>query len=306
MLPRWITLDAGERVVWCTGRRLQWSTTQGQMVSLVVLGMLGMVTVIPVAILLGLAIAKESPWLLLAIVFGVAITTALVIRWFRRPRYFLTTHYFRISGWMLSRAFPLAWLTRVDRHQEVVHTRLGRETIDTGKLVLTFSNGARTIVAPQDREGLWDLLYGSVLSRSLDLAALPGLDGSAGSAELRPDLFVAKTTFTEGDRYGPLLIGPTRVIRFTEPLPTALQARLFTLIASTANAEALEASVETHLAKHPDAGHSIVLKRSETILEFAANALRVESQGQSKVIESSPADATRCAAFFAPARSAYR
>jgi hypothetical protein len=41
-------------------------------------------------------------------------------------------------------------------------------------------------------------------------------------------------------------------------------------------------------------------------LEFAANALRVESQGQSKLIEFSPADATRCAAFFAPARSAYR
>jgi hypothetical protein len=276
------------------------------MVSLMVLGLLGMFLVIPMTIVLGAALTEKSPWLLLGAVGSVALASVLVIRWFRRPTYYLTTHYFRTSGWLLSKTYPLAWLTRVDRHQQVVQTRFGTETVDTGKLVLTFSNGVRTIVAPQDREGLWDLLYGAVLSRSLDLAALPGLDGSAGSAELRPDLFVAKATFTDGDRYGPLLIGPTRVIRFTEPLPTALQARLFALVASGTNAEAIEALVETQLARHPDAGHSVVLQRSATSLEFAANALTVTSQGQSKVIELDPADAARCAAFFAPARSAYR
>lgn len=271
-----------------------------------VLGFLGMFLAIPMAIVLGIAITQKSPWLLLAAAVGVALGAKLVIRWFRRPRYFLTTHYFRISGWLLSRTFPLAWLTRVDRHQQVVQNAFGSETVDSGKLVLTFSNGVQVIVAPEDREGLWDLLYGAVLSRSLDLAALPGLDGSAGSAELRPDLFVAKTTFTDGDRYGPLLVGPTRVIRFTEPLPTTLQARLFALIASATNGEAIEALVETQLARHPDAGHSVVLKRSETSLEFAANTLTIASQGQSKVIALAPADAARCAAFFAPARSAYR
>jgi hypothetical protein len=306
MLPRWVKLEAGERVVWCSGRRFQQSASQGQLLSLMVLGVFGMFLVIPMAIFFGMAISKKSPWLLIALGAVVACAVSLVVRWFRRPTYFLTTHYLRIPGWLISRAFPLAGLVRVERDQRVVSAHGGRETVDTGKLVLTFSNGARPIVAPQDREGLWDLLYGAVLSRSLHLGALPGLDGSAGSAELRPDLFVAKATFTEGDRYGPIVIGPTRVIRFTEPLPTALQARLFTLVASATNAEAIEALLETQLVRHPDAGHSSVQNRNEITLQFAGKALTVSSQGQSRVIEFSPADAARCAAFFAPARSAYR
>ena len=58
---------------------------------------------------------------------------------------------------------------------------------------------------------------------------------------------------------------------------------------------------------HPvSPGHTLVLKRAETTLSFANGQLTVSSNGPEKVIEFEPADASRCAQFFAPTRTPYR
>lgn len=302
VLPGGVLLSPGERLVWCSKRRFQPIYSQGQVVGLVMVSIFLMLLAVPVAILL-FAIA---PWLLLLGLLGVGLTTLLLARWYRRPAYYLTTQHFIVASGLVPRVFELASLTHCTRHQQVVHSRFGRETIETGKLVLRFANGAQPVIAPQDRDGLWDLLYQGVFSRSIQLGALPALDGTPGAGELRVDLFLAKTTFTEGDTYGPLLIGPTKVIRFTERLPTALTARLYTLAATGTNGEAIEGQIEAELVRHPDAGHTLVLKRAETTLSFANDKLTVSSNGPEKVIEFEPADASRCAQFFAPTRTPYR
>ncbi len=70
--------------------------------------------------------------------------------------------------------------------------------------------------------------------------------------------------------------------------------------------EAIEAQVEAELVRHPDAGHTLVLERAETTLSFVNGKLTISSNGPEKVIDFDPADASRCAHFFAPTRTPYR
>lgn len=150
----------------------------------------------------------------------------------------------------------------------------------------------------KDFEGFWDFLHHGVLARDVDLTALAPLDGAPPPAEKREDLLFVLHTRTGGEAYGPLFIGPTRLIRFTEPLPRLLESTLLTVLASPQSAEQIEPQLG-HLIRHPKAGHSLVLELTATPLRVEGTTLLAEREERDEEIELAARDAERAARFLA-------
>jgi hypothetical protein len=224
----------------------------------------------------------------------------------KRPAFFLSEqHLFarrRLGGFD---ALDLAKLRRCERYLARTYTRTGGiiET-PTEAVTLHFENGmSRLVGPPQDFQGLWDLLQNGVLTHNLSFQALPSLDGAPTPAEKRDDLLFVLHTRTGGETYGPVFIGPTRLIRFTEPLPRLLEGTLLTLLASPQSAVEIEPQLG-HLVRHPQAGHSLVIELGKAPITVDGTTLRVEREEREEEIELSARDAERAARFVAGMKAA--
>ena len=194
---------------------------------------------------------------------GLLLAVVLAFIGWRRlraqPAYFLTTHrLYERSLFGGPRVIPLDQITRCHRYLNRVRTRYGGiEELPTDAVVLTFGSGGELRFGPvKDYDGLWDLVQNGVLAKSVDLHALPSLDGTPAPAEGREDLFLALHTRKGAETYGPLFIGPTKLIHFTEPLPRLLEGIFLTVLASPASPEQIEPQL-AGLVRHPQAGHSL-------------------------------------------------
>lgn len=155
-----------------------------------------------------------------------------------------------------------------------------------------------------DFEGVWDLIHYGVLTNTINLSALPALDGGAAPAEKRNDLLLLASTKTDGDEYGPLFIGPTKIIRFTEKLPHLLQSILWTVAASENTPEEMEHHLQ-QLVRHPQSGHSNVWERDLCNAVVKGNTLELTTPERVIEMELRPADVTRTAAFVRAWRPAH-
>jgi hypothetical protein len=235
----------------------------------------------------------------------VAVAVALLVfawRWSRRqPTCFLTTErlYQRtlLSG---LRVIPLDQITRCQRYLNRVRTRYGGvEELPTEAVTLTLTRGGEVRFGPmKDFDGLWDLVQNGVLARSVDLRALPELGGAPAPAEQREDLFLALSTRKGEDTYGPLFLGPTKLIHFTEPLPRLLESIFLTVLASPATAEQIEPQL-AGLVRHPQAGHSLVLDRAAASLSVDGPVLVARHDDRQERVTLRPTDAERAARFLA-------
>jgi hypothetical protein len=142
-------------------------------------------------------------------------------------------------------------------------------------------------------------LFDEARSREhVELEQMARADGTSAPCELRTDFFVAQSTRSLGMSYGALFIGPTMVLRFTEALPMGLMGRLYTRLAHAVDGEEAELRVKD-VARHPSAGHTLVLDRASARPVLDGNTLTVRAGERSEPIELSPADAARARKFLA-------
>ena len=143
----------------------------------------------------------------------------VVIRPRLRPSYFLTPS--RVIAAKLMGGFetwPLARIRQARQYVAIYQGRYGqRHEVLTNRVELVLDSGGVVRIGPvADVSSLLDLFEHAVSSRWIELAALPEVGGALAPAEARDDiLFVARTS-TSAMPYGPLFVGPTRVVRFTE------------------------------------------------------------------------------------------
>lgn len=224
-----------------------------------------------------------------------------------RPSYFLTQRHLvaaKLFGGY--ERWPLERVREMRQYIAVYHGRYGqRHEVATHRVELKLDSGGWVKVGPiADLQALLDLYEHAVATRWIDLDALPEVDGAPAPGEARPDLlFVARTT-TDAMRYGPLFIGPTRVVRFTE-VPDAHQlGRLYSLLARGDAAEEAE-EVFLATARTGNLGHFVDVPRDEARPSIDGDVISLRLGERVEPISLSRADADRARRFLA-SRSPYR
>jgi hypothetical protein len=290
-----LKLLPGERLVFCS--RAGGAAGYSQLIHIVgIFTFLQMLGTLMMVILTGPAAMGVSSWatLLVAVTLG-----ALWLRHRIRPAFFLSDRRLfqrRMIGGVES--FPLEKIRGCQRYIARYWGRYGTREVMTSRLVLRFSEGPDVLFGPVRAVGqLADLVQGGVIERFVDLRALPALDGDPAPAEARGDLFFSLFTATDGATYGPIFIGPTTLLRFTEELSTWLSSQLLTLVAAQARPEEIEEQV-LRLSRHPDAGHVTILEIGEVRLHMEGDTLVVLMEGHDKQIELRPRDAARAAKYL--------
>ncbi len=243
------------------------------------------------------------PWVIGCTAFVMGIV-ALVWWNGRRPVFFMTNKHLIDAGIFFKQKIPLASIRGCKRHVQEVRTRFGFERILTDKVQLLTGGQTVTFGPVLDFEALWELIHHAVLGNTIQISALPALDGSPAPAEKRNDVLFILSTKTEGDVYGPLLIGPTKIIRFTEKLPSLLERILLTVAAEQISAYEMEAYM-LQLVKHPHARHSTVIERDMTAASIQGNELALTTPERVIKMELRPGDVTRTAAFVRMWRPAH-
>jgi hypothetical protein len=165
-------------------------------------------------------------------------------------------------------------------------------------VVLVAHNGGTRSVGPVlDYDELTGLLDG-LISRDIDPTKMCGIEGSAPApAEAREDIFVAVHNRTDGDAYGPLIIGPRGLVRFTERLPIGRSGLLLSVLAQPLTPEELESKV-VFLSRRPDAGHALILDLSTAELGMDSTSIRVKTAERTLHIQLADADALRARRYL--------
>ncbi len=236
----------------------------------------------------------------------VAAVALLVVAWRRsrrQPTCFLTTErLYQRSPLSGLRVIPLDQITRCQRYLNRVRTRYGGiEELPTQAVVLTLARASEERFGPmKDFDGLWDLGPERRPRRSSIDSPRPRRSSAAPSSRfrLREDLFLALHTRKGEDTYGPLFLGPTKLIHFTEPLPRLLESILLTVLASPATADQIEPQL-AGLVRHPQAGHSVVLERAAAAISVDGPTVVARHDDRQERVTLRPADAERAARFLA-------
>lgn len=261
--------------------------------------------VTPLALLTAPALTADSLFGLMGNLIWSVLALAIVVPTFvlprTRPTFFLTptTLLARrpFGGW---RTVPLEGLVSVERKIVIYHTRYGPRQLVTHRIAMTFASGRHEDVGPiAEVDALIELLD-SVIVRHVSLDALPGVRGELAPAEARGDVFLAARTETGGMAYGPLFVGPTRVLRFTEVLEPALLARLYTVVGGAIDAEEAEVRA-VDLLRHPGTGHVIDIPRDLAKIRVDRDVAFLRLSERAEEVRLAPPDADRLRVFLARA-----
>lgn len=247
-------------------------------------------------------VAAQLPCVLTSL-FLVVLGVAGLVLPRSRPFYFFTTKHI-VGKRVLGRAYriPLDQIERVERFVHVTYGRYGarRETA-TDELQLWLRRGnVPPVVRFGPIDGIDDFLslFEEARSREhVELEQLPRADGSPAPCETRSDLFVTQRTRSLGMSYGPLFIGPTTVLRFTEALPMGALGRFYTRLGHAVDGEEAELHAK-QLVKHPSAGHVLVIDREAASPTLDGNVLHVRAGDRKEPIELTPEDAARLRTFL--------
>jgi len=241
-------------------------------------------------------------------VIGTAVTIASIvafIRWYRhRPAFFMTNKNLIDAGIIFKQKIPLAAIQGCERYVQEVYTRYGVERVLTDKVLLLTGGQTITFGPALDFDGLWELIHHGVLTTTIQISALPSLDGELAPAEKRTDVLFLLSSTTDGDEYGPLFIGPSKIIRFTEKLPSMLERILLTVAAAQNSAEELEHHVQ-QLVRHPHAGHSLTFDRDLTNATVDGDVLTLTNPERTIKMQLRRGDVTRAGAFVRMWRPAH-
>jgi hypothetical protein len=315
--PDGLALGAGEKIVWQS--RGGGPAGYGQWVYviavLVSLNLCGSIAFIPLGILgassLGGAATPDlaartlgalPSFLCLALSLGLAATGAFVALKPRlRHSYFLTQERLIAAKlWGGHESWPLERIREVRQYVAVYHGRYGqRQEVATHRVELQLDTGAWTKVGPiADVQALLDLYENAVATRWVDLAALPDVGGGLAPGEARADLLFVARTRTAGMSYGPLFIGPSRLIRFTE-IPEAHQlARLYSLLGRDGAAEELE-ELFVASARAGTFGHFVDLACDDAKPSIDGDVVTLRFGERTEPVALDRADADRARAFLA-------
>jgi hypothetical protein len=197
------------------------------------------------------------------------------------------------------RKIPLEGLHHVERVVVVYRGRYGEEHhVLTNRLSMEYTTGRREDVGPiAQADALVELLTDSVITQHVSLDALPGIDGEAAKCDERKDLYLAAHTSTDGMKYGPLFVGPTRIVRITEVLEPSLLGRLYTIAAEPDEAVDVEARVAGFL-RHPSVGHYLDIPRESAKTMLDGKTLHLKLADRELAIGLSQIDADRLRPFL--------
>jgi hypothetical protein len=292
-----ISLDDGEYFIWSSPRSGTTRITPRQLVGIFFIGFYLLGGVITLCVFTGWPGLVGSMALFAGIV--------ALVRWHRRrPAFFMTNKHLIDAGIIFKQKIPLVSIQGCERYVQEMYTRYGVERIMTDKMVI-LSAGQSVMFGPVfDFDGLWELIHHAVLRDTIQISALPSLEGGLAPVEQRNDILFLLSTTTEGDVYGPLFIGPTKIIRFTEKLPSFLERMLLTVGAAQNTPDEMEHHL-LQLVKHPQAGHSITLERGLTAASVQGNTLTLTASERVVTMELRPADVTRTSAFVRMWRPAH-
>lgn len=183
----------------------------------------------------------------------------------------------------------------------VQYTRYGRVTNEllTHRVAVAFHSGGYRRFGPiKDADEFVSLLQG-VAQRSIDCKALPDIHGGPPLAEVRSDLFFARTTKTAGAQRGPIFVGPTKVIGFAEPFFGMLLNQALTIAGASRSPHEIE---EQMLAMAQSSsfgkGRAVIMEREGLDLVVEGQQLKLTSGDQAVVFELEAEDAVRAAKSY--------
>ncbi|MDQ3032787.1 MAG: hypothetical protein M3Y87_10245 [Myxococcota bacterium] len=248
--------------------------------------------------LVGAAVGLVWPALFFAIVVPLFVLPRL------RPSFFLTPttlHARRaFGGWQSVR---LEELTSAERRIVVYQSRYGPREVVTSRVAMQLAGRRTADVGPiADVDGLIELLNDAVITSHVSLDALPGIvRGEPAPAEVRTDVFLAARSESGGMAYGPLFIGPTRVLRFTKVLEPSALARLYTVVGDAIDAEEAELRA-VDFAKRPMAGHVLDVERAQVKLQVDRDVLFAKLPQREEEVKLAMRDADRLRTVLRRAR----
>lgn len=168
----------------------------------------------------------------------------------------------------------LADVRAVQRYVVTYRSRYGTREVVTDRLRIDAKGRSAPFLFGPSREidRVEDLLEHGVLSRWIELGKLPSIDGSIAPAETHEEFFLCASTRTDGERYGPLFVGPRVIVRITEELSYHVLGRLYTLLGDAIDGETAEVLLRDVL-RLPDTGHFVEMPRSKTRLELGPGSV---------------------------------
>jgi hypothetical protein len=229
-----------------------------------------------------------------AVILGLFL---LYRRYRKRPSIFLTDKRLVERSLFGTTSVELAaiqtYRRRVDKYQD----RYGNTSeVGTNHLQIRLRDGRVSSVGPVlDYDELTGFLDG-VLSGDIDPSKMPSLDGKPAMTP-REDIFVALESRSGDMTYGPLVIGPRGLVRFTDKLSPALTGLLLTALSRPDPAESVESRV-VFLARRPDAGHALIVDLSTATLGMEGAVMRLQVQGRTEHLQLSAEDAMRASKFL--------
>ena len=293
-----LSLQPGERVVWA-GQRGQPARLPG--------GAMGCRMAYGILLLFGLGTMMIVP--LMAIpetrlpslgLVVVIVACVLAFRAYRkRPAIFVTDQRVVERSIFGTTSVPGGEIRSYHRRIDKYRDRYGNVSeVATNHVILVLCGGGSRSIGPvADYDDFTGLLDG-LISRDVDPSKMRGLGGAPpAAAETREDIFVAVENRTDNDSYGPLIIGPRGLVRFTEKLPVGLEGVLLTALAQPGPAEAAEERA-LFLARRPNAGHVLIVDLSTAELGMDGTSLRLKTPERTLHIQLSDADAMRARRFL--------
>jgi hypothetical protein len=303
-----VELDPGERVVFQSKR----GGKAGYSPWLWLLFLFGGMHLFGSLLMLPILLTSDAPisittWATTIFFSGAAV--ALLVLWFRWKR---VPAYLVTSRSIIARRFLRAPLVISPRDvgaaaRFVVRlTRYGRvvNEIFTNRIVLGLHSGGVSKIGPvEDAEELVNLLLG-VADGSIDLAALPDVNGGLARAEERTDLFFARVTVTAGAPRGPLFIGPSKVIGFAERLLLNREHQMLSIAGAEAHAETIEDRM-LDLARSAEwgRGKAVVMDREGVTLGMDGDRLVIGAGPNSVAFELAARDVERATKFVKAAQA---
>lgn len=203
--------------------------------------------------------------------------------------------------------FPLNEIAAAERYVAVYQGRYGPRQVVTHRLAVVLRSGTgnrQVLFGPtKDVDHLLELLHNGVLRDWVDLSMLPAVDGSPAPAESRGDFFVCARSSDDGFDYGPVFIGPRRIVRFTESLGGDVLGRLYTTLGrATGPGDAEQAVAE--ILRNPATGHYLELPREGTATTLDGDRLTLRGPETTHNVELAPRDAERLRGFLTLSRRA--
>lgn len=300
-----IKLEPGERVV-LQSPRGGTAGYGGLMWLLILFGgshVCGALMIIPLLVSDDSKRADGTTTMMISSIVSLLVGGAALVRWLllrRQPSYFITDR--RLIARRLFWTPVVIDLDNVASAARfmVKYTRYGRvvNEVLTHRVAVAFHSGGYRRLGPIKYPDEFTALLQSVAHRIVDCRALPDVSGGLSAAEARTDVFFAQTTLTGGAPRGPLFVGPTKVIGFSEVFFTTRLYQVLTIVGASRSPEEIEQSVVA-LAQNSEfgRGRAVIMDREGLDLSVVGGQLLLTSGDKKVAFDLAPPDAERAAKY---------